>query len=101
MSSGDYHKKTRDLVKNSLARRYRKEKIFRSLGLLSVLFGIACVLVLFGDIGSKGIGAFQNTWIKLEVKLDPALLGVSESSTVEELQQANYAAVIKDALWLR
>src|SRR6478735_6308659 len=101
MSAGDYHKQTRELVYSGLARRYRKEKIFRTLGLLSVLFSIVCVLVLFGDIGSKGIGAFQNTWVKLEVKLDPALLGVNESSTVEELQRANYDAVIKDALWSR
>lgn len=101
MSASDYHKKTRELVYSSLARRYRKEKIFRMLGLLSVLFGIVCVLVLFGDIGSKGIGAFQNTWIKLEVKIDPAVLGVSATSTAEELQQANYDAVIKDALWSR
>lgn len=101
MSTGDYHQQTRERVYGSLARRHRKEKIFRGLGLLSVLFGIACVLVLFGDIGSKGIGAFRNTWIKLDVKLDPAVLGVTESSTAEEWQRANYDAVIKEALWSR
>lgn len=101
MSADDFHKHTREKVYSSLARRYRKEKLFRSLGLLSVLFGIACVVALFGDIGSKGIGAFWNTWIKLEVALDADTLGISAASTPEEMQHGNYDAAIKNALWAR
>lgn len=101
MSADDYHKQTREQVYRSLKRRYRKERFFRGLGMLSVMFGIACVLVLFGDIGSKGIGAFQNTWIQLTVKLDPAVLGVSAETPPDQWQQANYDAVIKESLWTR
>jgi phosphate transport system permease protein len=100
-NTDDYHKRTRELVYSGLARRYRKEKLFRSLGLVSVLFGIACVVVLFGDIGRKGIGAFWNTWIQLEVTLDASTLGISAESTPEEIQHANYDAAIKAALWSR
>ena len=53
-ASSDLHTITRDKVYRGLARRYRKEKIFRLFGLISVLFGIACVAVLFTDIFSKG-----------------------------------------------
>ncbi|HQQ64018.1 MAG TPA: phosphate ABC transporter permease PstA [Pseudomonadales bacterium] len=97
----DYHKRTREQVYNSLARRYRKEKLFRSLGMLSVVFGIVCVVVLFGDIGRKGIGAFWNTWIQLEVTLDASTLGITPESTPDAIQHANYDAVIKTALLSR
>ncbi len=98
--STDYQLRTRELVYKSLKRRYRREKLFRSLGLLSVLFGVACVLVLFIDIGSKGYGAFWQTWIKLDVVLSAETLGIA-AVTENDLPQANVDAVIKSALQAR
>ncbi len=99
-SVSEHQQNTRDKVYSSLARRYRKERFFRALGLLSVLFGIACVAVLFTDIFSKGMGAFRQTWVKLEVVLDPAVLGI-EAATPDALPAANVDAVVKKALQAR
>ena len=87
------HTATRDKVYASLKRRYRKEKLFRSIGLLSVLFGVLCVVVLFTDIFSKGIPAFQQAWVQIDVVLDPEVLGV-ESAEPSALSAGNYNAVI-------
>ena len=99
-ASSDLHTITRDKVYRGLARRYRKEKIFRLFGLISVLFGIACVAVLFTDIFSKGIGAFRQTWVKIEVVLNEETLGVP-SAAPEELLSANFDGAIKKALQAR
>ena len=99
-ASSDLHTITRDKVYRGLARRYRKEKIFRLCGLISVLFGIACVAVLFTDIFSKGIGAFRQTWVKIEVVLNAETLGVP-SAAPEELLGANFDGAIKKALQAR
>ena len=93
----NYQNETREKVYRSLKRRYRKEKLFRALGLLSVLFGVACVGILFTDIFSKGIGAFRQSWIKMEVTLDAESLGI-QSASDEELAHANFDAVLKKAL---
>lgn len=97
MNDNDLHTVTRDKVYASLKRRYRKEKMFQAMGLLSVLFGIACVVVLFTDIFSKGLPAFRQTWIQLEVVLDPEVLGIS-SADAKALQEANFDAVLARSL---
>ncbi len=96
-SVADYHATTREQVYKSLKRRYRKEKTFRALGLLSVIFGIACVVVLFADIGSKGVSAFRQSWLHVDVTLDAEKLGIA-SASADELAHANVDAVIKAAL---
>lgn len=95
--NNDLHTITRDKVYASLKRRHRKEMLFRSLGLLSVLFGITCVAVLFTDIFSKGLPAFRQTWIQLQVTLDPEVLGVNASDP-QTLTNGNYDAVLTRAL---
>ena len=44
-----------------LAKRHRAESRFKWYGRISIGFGIACVLLLFTDIISKGAGAFTQT----------------------------------------
>jgi phosphate transport system permease protein len=100
MNDNDLHTITRDKVYASLKRRYRKEKLFRAMGLLSVLFGIACVVVLFTDIFSKGLPAFRQTWIQLEVVLDPEVLGIV-AADANALREANFDAVLARALQAR
>lgn len=94
------HPSTRDKVYASLKRRHLKEKIFRALGLSSVLFGIACVLILFTDIFSKGIPAFQQNWIRMEITLDPAILGLT-SQDQDGIRRGNFDGVVKKSLQAR
>ena len=94
----DNRQKTIDQVNKNLAKRYRSEKRFRLYGLFSIIFGLLCLLFLFTDIIGKGIGAFTQHYIQLEVDLDADKLGISDSGNIDQLRGANYNAVIKQAL---
>ena len=94
----NYKPTTMELVNKNLAKRYRAEKRFQCYGLLSIIFGIICLLFLFTDIITKGIGAFTQYYIQLEVDLDVGKLGINDSGNIDQLRGANYSAVIKQAL---
>lgn len=89
---------TTELVRKSLAKRYAKEKRFRLYGLLSITLSIVFLAILMLNIFSKGLPAFTSTDIKLEVALDPQVLGVTAESTPEQLRAADYATAINNSL---
>jgi phosphate transport system permease protein len=91
-------KTTIALVEKSLAKRYRAEKAFKTFGLLSILFGLLCLVTLFTDIISKGYSAFQQSYVQVEINYDPGKLGIDDVNDVEQLFSANYSALIKQAL---
>jgi phosphate transport system permease protein len=69
------------LVAKSLARRHRQELIFRSLGLGAVFLGLIFVAVLFGTILQKGIPAFFQAVVNVEIFLDPEIVDVDAKPT--------------------
>ncbi|MBJ3776850.1 phosphate ABC transporter permease PstA [Acuticoccus mangrovi] len=84
----------RDVVEQNLARRHRNEAIFRFTGLGAILVGIALVGVLFGSILIKGVPAFTQATMTLEVDFDPEIINIPErpvlqaSQSVAEYEQA-------------
>src|SRR5690606_21976017 len=90
--------KTTKKVRLTLKRRYRSEKRFRAYGIASIGIGLMAVLVLFTDIISKGIPGFSETYVQLEVHYDADLLGISDVRDDEQLQFADFSAVIKQGL---
>ena len=90
--------KTTEQVRKSLKARYRSEKRFRAFGISAVAFGLLAVLVLFTDIISKGTSAFVETYIQLDIHWDPAELGIDDPSDAEQINYADYDALIKAAL---
>ena len=62
----------------SLSRRHRKEKLFRRTGLLAVLISLALVAVLFINIFSKGVPAFWQSAITLDIYFDPKIIKIPE-----------------------
>jgi phosphate transport system permease protein len=60
----------------SLNKRHRKERLFRRLGLTAVLISLALVAVLFINIFSKGVPAFWQSAITLEIYFDPAVIKI-------------------------
>ncbi|QHJ13353.1 Phosphate transport system permease protein PstA [Paraglaciecola mesophila] len=88
---------TIELVNRNLAKRKRAEWRFRVYGIGAILFGFVCLLILFTDIVGKGHGAFFKTQIQLQLSLDSESLQVTNPSS-EQLENANYDAVIENAL---
>lgn len=91
--------KTTETVRKTLRKRYRAERRFRAYGIASIAVGILAVVVLFTDIISKGLPAFTEAYIQVEVVYDADTLGVAVPATEEELMSANYRGVVRQGLY--
>jgi len=91
-------KGTTELIRKSLAKRYRAEKRFRLYGVMAVLFGVLCVATLFVDIIGKGHGAFRQTYIQLDVNYDADILGVSDTNDSQQVALADFGGLVKKSL---
>lgn len=89
---------TIDLVNKNLAKRYRKEKLFRFYGVASIVFGLLCLVFLFADIIGKGHTAFLQTYIQLDVDLSAEKLGITDPDDPAQILSADYQGVLKSAL---
>jgi phosphate transport system permease protein len=81
-----------DIVKDGLARRYRRERRFRLYGIGAILVSLLFLSILFGSIIGKGYTAFEQTFVRLDIFFDPSIL------SQEALATANYPGVIKESL---
>jgi phosphate transport system permease protein len=84
--------RTMDIVNKGLARRYRRERRFKAIGLIAIIASLTFLSVLFISIGSKGYTAFEQTMIQLDVHLD------SEKIDKDNLAVANYLGMVRTAL---
>ena len=89
---------TTQAVKKSLPRRYRKEKIFRAIGMSAIIVGLAFVVILFANIISKGYPAFQQTYIKLPIYFNEEVIDPSGERDPEKMARADYQGLIKQSL---
>jgi len=94
-------KRTIDIVNAGLRRRRAADKRFRLLGMGAVTLGLLFVAVLFLDIIGKGYTAFQQTYIRLPIRLDPAIIDPTGSRAPDTLSQADYRQLVRDALKTR
>jgi len=86
------------IIQAGLKKRYAKEKRFRLYGLISIIISFAFLLTLLTSIFSKGLPAFQQSYVKLDVELDAEVLGISRDSSENEIYSANYSKVIDNGL---
>ncbi|MGH1419802.1 MAG: phosphate ABC transporter permease PstA [Hyphomicrobiaceae bacterium] len=82
-----FSEKTPDVM-----RRHAAETRFQWLGRLSIVAAIGFLVLMVSSIAYIGVGALKQTHLELEVFLDPAEIDP------EQLQSANYGALIKAAL---
>jgi len=81
-----------ETIKASLKRRNAAERRFRFYGMLAIGFAVACLGILFFTILSKGISAFQQTYIQIDINFD------SEQIDSKKLADANYQGLVKRGL---
>jgi phosphate transport system permease protein len=91
-------KETQALVARSIRRRYWAERRFRAYGLGAVIAGMAFLVYLFFVIFSNGLGAFRQAELRLEVYYDPAIIDPTGTRQPDDLQSADYAALVRAAL---
>lgn len=85
-------------VTASLARRHRKERIFKGIGLAAVLASLALVLILFVNIFSKGLPAFWQSAITLDIYFDPQVVNIGEKP-VQAANESDNAFRQRDIEW--
>lgn len=89
-----------DIVKNSLKRRYAKEKRFQWYGKFAVSTGFVFLALLLIDIITKAMPAFETTEIKLDIPVDRQSLELAADAVLDQetLAAINYSGLIKQAL---
>lgn len=94
---------TTEKVTLSLKKRHQREKRFKRIGFLAVLFGFMLVTVLITDITAKALPAFHQHWVKLDVNYQSDWLNVDETLShellTEQMKTANYRKVLKNSLY--
>ncbi len=86
------------LIKAGLKRRYAKEKIFRTLGIAAIFIALLMLAVLFVTITKNGYGAFEQTFIRLDVAFDASVIDPEHSGDPDVLSSANYSGLVKKTL---
>ncbi len=97
MSKGKPYKNTA-VIQASLKKRYARERRFQWYGRIAVLTGFMFLFILLADIVTKGLPAFTQEYIQVDLTLDPGSLGVSPTPDEKALFSADYLSVIKGGL---
>ncbi|SDC07017.1 phosphate ABC transporter permease PstA [Ruegeria marina] len=82
-------------------KRNAAETRFRMMGLAAVIFGVLCLVGLLGSIISNGVSAFSQTFIIVDVFLDPAKLdkdGDRDPDKIAKVTTFGYAPLIATAM---
>ena len=74
-----------------VAKRYRAERKFKALGLLSLVITALFLGLLVVDIVSKGLPRFEHT-VKMDVMIDPAKIDANA------IAKGDFQGLAKDAL---
>ncbi len=84
--------RTIERVRRGLGRRHAAERRFRLCGLAAVCLSLLFLSVLFVSIFCGGIGAFRQTFIRLEVFFDPDIIDAADPGS------GDYGALVKNSL---
>ncbi len=91
----------RERVALGIARRYRRERNFRLLGLAAVLVGLSFLAFFFLTLIGNGYTAFLQTHIRLDVELSASLIDPDGDLDPQTIGRANYQGLIQNALRAR
>jgi len=86
-----------EAIRKRIRGRYRAERRFRGYGAAAIGAALLALALLLGSIVTRALPAFFEHRVRLSVRFDPALLDAGERGAAG-LTQANYGAVLKQAL---
>ena len=85
-------------IRASLAKRHRRERAFRWLGVGAVALGMGFVLLLLVSVVAKGYPGFFQTHVRLQVDLSEEALLAGQEVTRESLEDGDYRGVLRQGL---
>jgi len=86
---------------DELRRRNAAERRFRAFGLAAIVVSILALLFLLSSVLSNGLGAFRQTFLEIEVHLDPAKLdkkGNRDPAEMAKVTTVGYGNLLKAAI---
>src|SRR5215216_1022872 len=89
---------TSDAARRHLARRHRAEARFRSNGIISLAVTAIFLLVLISDVVVKGVPAFWQHSLLLDIAVDPASVDPGGTRDPAAIARADFGRLIKDRL---
>ncbi|MGI9259558.1 MAG: phosphate ABC transporter permease PstA [Gammaproteobacteria bacterium] len=98
MSSSDTRASLRKTVAAGLARRYRRERLFRFTGLAALSVGLLFLGFFFYTLVSNGHSAFRQTQIQLDIDFTEFGIASADEVNDETLATANYLGLVRDSL---
>lgn len=92
--------KNTELVKKTLAKRYRKERNFRRMGGGAIIIAFTFLCLLLGDMLFKSIPAFTQNYVVMDITYDMNRLGLEEPTQDSEvLNGLNYRKLVTYSLY--
>ncbi len=88
-----------EAVASRLKRRYAAERRFQFMGMAAIAVALGFLALLLTSIVAKGVSAFTQTQIRMEVTFDAATLGVAPGADRDTLATGDYLGLAKAALW--
>jgi phosphate transport system permease protein len=90
---------TGEAAEKRLRRRYAAEARFKIYGLVAVSFAILMLFILIADVVRTSIPAYTQTFITLEIDIDPAVVDPQGTRDPAAIQRANYQELVSQALY--
>lgn len=90
---------TGDAAEQRLRKRYAAESRFRMYGLVAVGFAILMLVLLLTDVIRTSIPAYTQTFITLEIDIDPRIVDPQGTRDPAVIQRANYPEVVAQTLY--
>ena len=87
-----------DILAGKNARRDRSESIFRALGMAAIGLSIGFLALIVVSIVFRGAGAFQQTFIKVEVSLPEEKIDPEGKRDPNDIRKVRFGSILKKSL---
>ena len=89
----------KNMNKEFLNKRYKKEKRFILLGRVAVSLTIIFLVILLGSILLKGISGFYTTNIFLQTNLSQEIIDPEDKKNVEEIYKSSWRKIARNSIY--
>jgi phosphate transport system permease protein len=85
-------------VSRTLGKRYRAERRFQLYGIVAITLAMLFLGFLFASIISRGVSAFQATYVNLDVSFDQEAIDPERKRDPDLLRQADYRGIVRKSM---
>jgi len=91
----------KDRVGAGIARRYRRERLFRAAGFCALMVGLIFLAFFFWSLIANGYTSFRQTRILLDIEFSEAVLDPAGTRDPEALRRADFPGLVRQSLTAR